>query len=245
MASSRTDAATNAPAAALDRLAVARPDLVLVAPLMTYLLLLGLVPVVPPAWQPSVIALRGVLSLWVVWVLRHHLPPWGKPYWTIALVGGVLCAWGWIVGQYVADHVGLPGRLPLMPGLKSPEDPRRLLGADDLFWATWWLRMLVAVIAVPVVEELFWRAFLLRALMDWQHFDRVPLGKFSWFAFIGSSLLSTLQHPDNWVVSILCWLAFNAIFYWTRSILCLILLHGITNLVLYVLTQRVGDWSFW
>ena len=54
-----------------------------------------------------------------------------------------------------------------------------------------------------------------------------------------------LQHPDNWGVSVLCWMAFNGVFYWTRSILCLVLLHGVTNLVLYLIVLRVDDWSFW
>ena len=98
---------------------------------------------------------------------------------------------------------------------------------------------------MPVVEELFWRAFLLRALIDWHNFDRIPLARFTWVSFLGTSLISTFQHPDNWGVSILCWMAFNAVFYWTRSILCLVLLHGVTNLILYLIVLRVDDWSFW
>jgi hypothetical protein len=212
---------------------------------MVYLALLGLVYAVPSTWQPVVIALRGVASLAVVWLFRRHLPVWGKPYWPIAIIGGVLVGWGWVAGQHFFEPLGLGGRLPLMPGEKLVLDPRVQLGAGHLFWATWWLRMGVACTAVPVVEELFWRAFLLRALIDWHEFERVPLGMFTWFSFLGTSAISTLQHPDNWAVSILCWMAFNAVFYWTRSILCLVLLHGFTNLVLYLIVLRVGDWSFW
>ena len=227
------------------RLAAARPDLALVAPLMVYIGLLSLVYALPAAWQPAAIALRGVASGATVWVFRRHLPPWGKPYWPVAIVGGALAAWGWVVGQGVFDQLGLGGRLPLIPGDKLALDPRDQLGAHDLFRATWCLRMTVAATAVPVVEELFWRAFLLRALIDWQNFERIPLGKFTWVSFLGTAVISTLQHPDNWGVSILCWMAFNGVFYWTRSILCLVLLHGFTNVVLYLVTLRVKDWSFW
>lgn len=230
---------------AADRFAAHRPDVVLMAPLMTYIALLSLVVMVPATWQPAVIALRGAASLAVVWLFRKHLPPWGRPHWPLALLVGVFAAWGWVVGQYLFDHFGLGGRLPIMPGEKTPYDPRNELGAGDLFWTTWTLRMLVAVISVPVVEEIFWRAFLLRALIDWHSFERIPLGTFTWASFLGTSLISTLQHPDNWCVSILCWMLFNAVFYWTRSLLCLILVHGITNLVLYLIAHRVGDWSFW
>ncbi len=108
-----------------------------------------------------------------------------------------------------------------------------------------WLSALGVSVANSLLEEYFWRAFLLRAFIDWQNFERIPLGTFTWLSFLGTSAVSTLQHPDNWGVSILCWLVFNGVFYWTRSILCLVLLHGFTNLVLYLIVLRTGDWSFW
>lgn len=214
-------------------------------PFMVYLLLLGLVGLVPPTWQPAVIALRGAASLAVVWLLRRHLPPWGRPHWPIVIVGGALVGWGWVAGQYAFDALGLPRWFPLYPGGGAGDaDLRDVLGAGKLFQATVVWRLIVACTAVPVVEELFWRAFLLRALIDWHNFERVPLGTFTWVSFLGTSLLSVMQHPGNWGVSILCWMAFNGVFYWTRSIMCLVLLHGFTNLVLYIIVIRTGDWSF-
>jgi CAAX prenyl protease-like protein len=231
--------------ARLDRLGRTRPDVVLMAPYMVYLVLLGLVAVLPPRWEWTAITVRGVGSLGVVWLLRKHLPPWGKPYWIIAIAAGFFAAWLWYGGQYLVEEVGLGGRLPVYPGSHVIQDPRDVLGAGRLFWATVVLRIAVACTAVPVVEELFWRAFLLRALINWHEFERIPLGQFTWFSFVGTALLSTLQHPDNWAVSILCWLLFNAIFCWTRSILCLVILHALTNLMLYLYVVRVDDWAFW
>ena len=40
-------------------------------------------------------------------------------------------------------------------------------------------------------------------------------------------------------------MAFNALFYWKRSILFLVLVHGITNLALYVYVVYTNDWMFW
>lgn len=229
----------------LDGLLRERPDVALMAPYMAYLLLLGLVTVMPPRLEWVAILARGIGSLLVVWLVRKHLPPWGRPYYLVAIPAGFFAAWLWYHGQYVFDWLGLGGRLVVYPGEKVVEDPRDLLGAGELFWWTAILRIGVAVTAVPVVEEIFWRAFLLRIFINWQEFEKVPLGKFTWWSFIGTSLLSTLQHPDNWGVSILCWLFFNAMFYWTRSLLCLIIIHGVTNLVLYAYVLRVDDWAFW
>ena len=229
----------------IDQLGRTRPDVVLIAPYMVYLVLLGLVNVVPPTWLPVAHAIRGVGALSVVWLFRKHLPPWGRPHWMIAILGGFFAAWLWYQGQYIFNGLGLGGRLPLYPGELIVVDPRDALGAQGLFWTTVVLKIGVAVTAVPIVEELLWRAFLLRALINWNEFERLPLGKFTLISFLGTSLLSTLQHPDNWAVSIPCWFLFNALFYWTRSILCLVLVHGLTNLVLYIHVVRVGDWAFW
>jgi membrane protease YdiL (CAAX protease family) len=239
--------ASNSPRAPsrLDPLWRSRPDIVLMAPYMTYLLLLALVRVVPAEWEWAAIAIRGVGALWVCWLVRKHLPPWGAPRWLIAIPAGFLAAWLWYVGQYVFDDFGWGGRLPLFPGAKVVVDPRDALGSTELFWGTVVLRIGVACTAVPIVEELFWRAFLLRALISWSDFERVPLGRFTWFSFVGTALLSTLQHPDNWAVSILCWFFYNALFYWTRSILCLVIVHAVTNFVLYLHVVRVDDWAFW
>ncbi len=230
---------------ALHRICASRPELPLMAPLMVYLLLLGAGSRLPATWQVATVAVRGVAALAVVWALRRHFPGWGRPHWPIVIVGGALIGWGWVAGQQVLDQLGLPRWLPFYPGGGAPVDPRDVLGASRLFWATWGLRLVVACTAVPVVEELFWRAYLLRALVDWHRFDAVPLGQFTWLSFVGTALLSTLEHPGNWGVSVLCWLVYNGVFCWTRSILCLVLLHGMTNLVMYLVALRVGDWSFW
>ncbi len=239
----------------LDRVAADRPDIVLIAPLLVYLALLALRDTVLPyehRWIANLI--RGVGGLTVVWLLRRHMPPWGKSHWTLAAAMGVLLAAGWYYGQYLFNRVGVPHRipLPLFPGDFELVDPRDKLGDGGLFWWTVVTRIAVASTTVAVVEELFWRAFLLRALVNWSEFEKVPLGAFAWRSFLITALLSTLEHPDNWAVSIPCWFAFNALMYWKKSVLFLIFVHGFTNLFLYVwvILNAVGwgrqsAWMFW
>ncbi len=231
----------------VDHLAGDRPDLALMAPYLVYLLLLSLRDQFPDHLNWLAALLRGVGSLWVCWLLRKHFPPWGKPYWLIAIVAGAACAAGWAAGQHLFNQLGWPARLPLplFPGTPTITNPLEKFGDDLLGWTTIWLRIGVAVTAVPIVEELFWRAFLLRAMIRWNDYEKVPLGTFTWFSFLGTSLISTLQHPDNWMVSILCWMAFNGLMYWTRSVLCLVLVHAFTNLFLYAYMVLWRDWMFW
>ncbi len=236
----------------LDAFLSERPDVVLMAPIMVYLLLLALRDVswfgftYEQRWITSLI--RGVGALIALWLVSKHLPAWGRPHWYLAIPAGFLAAAGWVAGQHFSDYLGIPHRLPLpfFAGEPGPiVDPRDLLGHYKLYWGTITARIAVAVIAVPLVEEIFWRAFLLRALINWADFEKVPLGKFTWFSFVGTALLSTVQHPDNWAVSIFCWMAFNLLFYWKRSILFLVIVHGVTNLALYIYVVKTHDWIFW
>ncbi len=239
----------------LERLAEDRPDIALIAPMLVYLALLGLRDTLLPydyRWLANLI--RGAGGLGAVWLLRRHMPPWGKPHWLLAAAVGVLIAAGWYYGQYLADWLGVPHRMPipLFPGDFELVDPRDKLGTGGLFWSTVATRILVASTTVAVVEEVFWRAFMLRALINWGEFEKIPLGAFAWRSFLLTALLSTLEHPDNWAISIPCWLAFNALMYWKKSILFLVLVHGFTNLFLYVwvILQTVhwdnpSAWMFW
>ena len=39
---------------------------------------------------------------------------------------------------------------------------------------------------MPIVEELFWRAFALRIFIDWHRFEDVPLAKFTLLSFVAT-----------------------------------------------------------
>lgn len=248
----------------IDRLAADRPDLAHMAPMFVYLLLLGVQNLLPYDHRWIAALVRGLGGLAVVFLLRRHLPLVGRPHVGLAAACGLVCAAGWFYGQYLCNAIGVPHKLPLLfPGELEIVDPRTALAADGAYWVArlglttvFWLdvatRIAVASITVPLVEELFWRAFLLRAFIDWHSFEKIPLGTPSVRAFVLTALLSTLQHPANWLVSIPCWFAFNGLMYWKKSVWFLVWVHGFTNLFLYawVVHRAVGRgdasaWMFW
>lgn len=234
----------------LDTVFADNPDYALMGPYLLYLILMTPTAMgwVPEQWVWVFAILRGVLPMLLFLRIRESLPPLGRPHIVLALVMGGLSALLWVAGQHWFNSLGIPSHLPGMPGgerTAEEANPFRTLGDGWVVWATIITRIAVATTTVAVVEELFWRAFLLRAFINWAEFERVPLGAFTWFSFIGTSLLSMLQHPDNWLVSVFCWFVFNAMMYWKKSILFCILVHGFTNLILYIYVVRFGDWIFW
>jgi len=106
------------------------------------------------------------------------------------------------------------------------------------------MRTARAVLLVPVVEELFWRGFLMRWL-EHHDFGKVPLGSWEPRAFWTTAALFALEHGSYWDVGFLAGAAYNAWMVRTKSLGDLILAHAVTNacLAAYVLwTQRYEYW---
>jgi len=100
-----------------------------------------------------------------------------------------------------------------------------------------------ASVVVAVMEEVFWRGFLLRWIVN-QDFRKVPIGAFTWPSFLVTSALFAVEHP-RWLVGLMAGVAYNLLLYRTRSLYACIVAHGVTNLVLALWVLHTGRWSFW
>jgi hypothetical protein len=131
--------------------------------------------------------------------------------------------------------------------------PARVVGFDPSvfsnqplpYWFTLLFRFARLVIVVPLVEEIFWRGFLLRYLID-EKFSEVPFGKFSAFSFWAVSIAFALGHsmPD-WIAAFITGMAYNAVAYRTKSLVACVLVHAVTNLLLGLWIMRTHQWGFW
>ena len=124
-------------------------------------------------------------------------------------------------------------------------NPNVFANQPSLYWPTIGLRFLRLVIVVPLVEEIFWRGFLLRYLID-DKFYAVPFGKFSAFSFWSVSAAFALAHsmPD-WIAAFITGMAYNAVAYRTKSLTSCVMVHAVTNLLLGLWIMRTQQWGFW
>jgi CAAX protease family protein len=104
-------------------------------------------------------------------------------------------------------------------------------------------RMAGAVLVVPVMEELFWRSFLLRYVID-SDFSKINIGRFTWPSFLIITALFGLEH-NHYLAGMMAGAAFSALLYHTRSIAQCILSHAVANLALGVYVLQSGQWQFW
>jgi CAAX prenyl protease-like protein len=104
------------------------------------------------------------------------------------------------------------------------------------------LRVLGAVLVVPVMEELFWRSFILRWVHD-PKFLEVDPRSVGWKAILVSSALFGAEH-HLWLAGIVAGLAYALLYRRTGSLWTVIAAHAITNAALELWVWRTGSFQF-
>ena len=107
-----------------------------------------------------------------------------------------------------------------------------------------WSKIIRTAVLVPIIEELFWRAWLMRWLISPQ-FEKVPLGTYQFGAFALTAILFAAEHGPYWDVGLVTGIIYNWWMVRTRSLGDCILLHAVTNACLcgYVVATR--HWEYW
>lgn len=106
------------------------------------------------------------------------------------------------------------------------------------------LRTLRAVAIVPIIEELFWRGWLMRWVIN-NDFERVPLGAYSALSFWAVALLFASEHGPYWDVGLMAGIIFNWWMIRTKSLGDLILAHAVANACLSGYVIVAGKWEYW
>lgn len=124
---------------------------------------------------------------------------------------------------------------PIEQGLK--ELPR--------YAALLWIvsRVVGSVVLVPIAEELAFRGYLARRLMA-ADFDRIPLGRYTAFSFVGSSLVFGALH-GRWFAGTLAGMAYAVTLWHRGSLKDAVLAHAVTNGLIAGTVLVLGSWSLW
>ena len=107
-----------------------------------------------------------------------------------------------------------------------------------------WSRIFRAVVLVPIIEELFWRAWLMRWLIS-TRFEKVPLGAYQPAAFWTVAVLFAAEHGAFWDVGLVTGVIYNWWMVRTRSLGDCILAHAITNAALCGYVVATHHWEYW
>jgi CAAX prenyl protease-like protein len=152
--------------------------------------------------------------------------------WLAAIAGGagVLAIWvlldeGWVTFELTGGF-----------------DPRKY-GSESIDWPITVMRLAGLALVVPLLEELFWRSFLMRWVVRMDFLTVVP-AQAGARALIISSALFALEHKQ-WLAGLIAGLAYGWLYMRTGKLWVSIIAHAVTNggLGIYILVTR--DWRCW
>jgi len=106
------------------------------------------------------------------------------------------------------------------------------------------LRILAAVVTVPIAEELAFRGFLLRRFIA-ADFEAVSLHTFTWFSLGASSVLFGLMHGERWLAGTAAGMVYGAVLLRNGKIGNAVAAHAITNLLLAAYVLLFSQWQLW
>jgi uncharacterized protein len=116
--------------------------------------------------------------------------------------------------------------------------------ADSHDQVALWLRAFRAVAIVPLVEELFWRGWLMRWMIA-PDFLSVPPGTWSASAFWVVAVLFACEHGSFWEVGLAAGLLYNWWMIRTKSLADVTVAHAITNACLSAYVVSAGRSEYW
>jgi CAAX prenyl protease-like protein len=164
-------------------------------------------------------------------------------WWIGAAVGAVgLPVWVLLANIDIAAYLPAALRSQLV-GSRAELNPWQLPIPLAGQWAFVAVRLFGLAVVVPIMEEIFWRGFLVRVLVR-ERFDEVPFGAFTPLSFAGTTLLFALVHPE--LLAALIWGAsVNGVLYATRNLWACVLAHAVTNALLGAYILQTGAWQLW
>lgn len=191
-------------------------------------------------WEPSELRMLYAVKIAVVagllWAMRSAYSElrWpggaGLRVWFAALAAGIVVFIAWI--NLTADW--------MVMGESVGFDPREN-GEIDWFLVT--VRIIGAALVVPVMEELFWRSFLMRWIEN-PDFLAVNPAQVGIKALGISAALFALAH-SLWLAGLFAGMVYGLLYMRSKTLWLPILAHATTNAILGVWIVVTGSWGFW
>ena len=214
--------------------------------------------VVPFAAFMLLLALRGALPADGSWGID---PRWVYGI-TVVVVGGLLAWWWREYGELSAQLLPNLRETALAvavgvavfwlwitldaPWMKIGDATAAFIPVDaqgQLMWPLLVVRWVGAALLVPVMEELFWRSFLMRWVQSPQ-FESVVPQQVGLKAVVLSTFVFMLAHT-LWLAAIIAGLAYAWLYVRTGKLWVPIIAHAVTNGVLGVWVLQTQRWAFW
>ena len=179
-----------------------------------------------------------VAALLLAWLWRSYVelrPTAAAPVgeWALAVLLGAAVFIAWIT---IGPLLRMSSDAPATPPAVWTEG-----GTAAAVWLAF--RLAGTALVVPLIEELFWRSFLMRRV-DREDFLALAPAQASLMAVLVSSAVFALEHREL-AAGFLAGLAYAWIYRRRGDLRMAVLAHAVTNAMLAAHVLATGRWDFW
>ncbi|QGZ43274.1 hypothetical protein IP92_00768 [Pseudoduganella flava] len=218
-----------------------RPSTARILPFATYMAFIALADLLARlGWSDE--ALRWLYPaktaavVGLLWMYRHHYTElaWRTLRWSqaaAAVVVGVVVLVLWVNLDAAWMQVGASAGF----------NPTNAAGRID--WLLVAIRVAGAALVVPVMEELFWRSFLMRWIEQRQFLNVYP-ARVGTMAVVVSVILFGVEH-NLWFAGIVAGAAYSLLYIKSGNLWSAVLAHATTNGLLGVWVVVTANWTYW
>lgn len=177
----------------------------------------------------------------------------GSLKWALAGVAfGAVGIGFWLLPVMLHDAWGLQGKTEGL--LKLLGVTERNDGFDPgLFrnplacWTSLVLRFFRAAVVVALVEEIFWRGFLMRFVCDWEgDYWKQPFGRAHWLSYgIVTGLFMLAHAPVDYAGAFIYGSLTYVLCVWSKSLGACVIMHGTANFLMGLYIMRTGHYGLW
>ncbi len=195
-----------------------------------------------PAFYPHAYTARAIAVAALLILFWKHYTPIRWDYWWLGLIVGVIGIAQWIgmeklLLMYWPDY-------PMAPDPADAFNPMTYFASDATRYGFYAVRLIGAVLVVPVMEELFWRDYLWRQLASPNHFKIAAIGEWDPVAFWVIPVIFAAVHAQPFTAVVWAVMIAGLLLY-TRSLGACIIAHAVTNLLLGLYVINTGEWVLW
>ena len=115
------------------------------------------------------------------------------------------------------------------------------------YWASLILRFFRAAVVVALVEEIFWRGFLMRFVCDWEgDYWKQPFGRRHWLSYcIVTGLFVTAHAPVDYAGALVYGSLTYLLCVWSKSLGACVAMHATANFLMGIYIMQTGHYGLW
>jgi len=195
----------------------------------------------------TVAALGCLIFYW-----RHYEFHWSLKW---SLVGAVFGAVGigfWLLPTQLHDIIQPEGaqadwlkHLGVVPR-DDGFDPG-IFTHPAAYWGSLVLRFVRAAVVVALIEEIFWRGFVMRLVLDWHgNYWKQPFGRGNWLSYGVVTALFMIAHaPVDYAGAFVYGSLAYALCIWSRNLGACVVMHAVANLLMGLYIMATGKYGLW